>query len=380
MSKVLVVGKRGRCYRAAIKLDHETFLWSDEAFHESRKKRLAGWIEFPFGECQAEIPENLLTQISTWNIDYVIAATESSVNIAATLRDIFQLPGTPLRISNLLHNKLEMKKVAREHDIPITPFRLVEDRSPSQLVDELGLPLVVKPLAESGARGVMVLQTLEDVAAHAHPDLLAEAFVEGNEVSVETLIQNGKPIFHNITDYLHQWRKSILPTVLDQDLVHRIQLINDRALEVFEVENGMTHAEFYLTKNGPLFGEMAIRPPGGYYMELIEQAYAFDPWETFVRLESGQTTSQLPTTAAEFAAVYMIHPGPGTIRKISGVDEVRSLDSVLTFDIRVEVGDSVGERQSTSSECGHILLHHESRPALLDHIEFIETTLHIEME
>ena len=148
MSKVLVVGKRGRCYRAAIKLGHETFLWSDEALHVSRTKKLAGWIEFPFGERQAEIPEHLLTRIATWNIDYVIAATESSVNIAATLRDIFQLPGTPLRISNLLHNKLEMKKVAREHKIPITAFRLVEDGLQSRLADELGLPLVVKPLAE----------------------------------------------------------------------------------------------------------------------------------------------------------------------------------------------------------------------------------------
>ena len=380
MAKVLIVGKRGKCYRAAIKLGHETFLWSNDVFHESRKKKLAGWIEFPFQPCEGGIPKDLIARISAWKIDYVLGATESSVNVAATLRDIFNLPGTPLRISNLLHDKLEMKKEAREHNLPITAFQLVEDGSQGRLVDELGLPLVLKPRAESGARGVMILRSKEEVETHARPGLLAEAYVQGNEVSVETFIQNGKPIFHNITDYLHQWKKSILPAALDQDLVDRILLINNRALEVFEVENGMTHAEFYLTKEGPLFGEMAIRPPGGYYMELIEQAYKFDPWEIFVRGETGQTTPDLPKEAAEFAAVYMIHPGPGTIRKLSGVEEARSLDSVFSFEMRVEAGDSVGEHQSTSSECGHIFLHHKSRSALLDDIEFIEKTLHFELE
>ena len=56
-------------------------------------------------------------------------------------------------------------------------------------------------------------------------------------------------------------------------LKSKILKINDEVIKKFGVDRGMTHAEFYLTDHGPVFGEIAIRPPGGYYMELIEKVY-----------------------------------------------------------------------------------------------------------
>ena len=37
--------------------------------------------------------------------------------------------------------------------------------------------------------------------------------------------------------------------------------------------------EVFLGEEGPVFGEIAARPPGGYLMDLIPRAYGFDPWE-----------------------------------------------------------------------------------------------------
>ena len=41
--------------------------------------------------------------------------------------------------------------------------------------------------------------------------LLAEKYVAGSEISVETFVEQGKPLFHNCTEYLHQWKKSVVP-------------------------------------------------------------------------------------------------------------------------------------------------------------------------
>ena len=273
-----------------------------------------------------------------------------------------------------------MKKAARSHDIPITDFELIESQSEGQLIERFGLPMVVKPLAESGARGVKVLRTLEDVKQHAKKGLLAEAFVDGSEISVETFIQKGKPIFHNITDYLHQWKKSILPAELGSDLSEKILQINDEVIKAFEVQNGMTHAEFYLTKSGPLFGEIAIRPPGGYYMELIEKAYGFNPWETYICLETGGELGALPEKALQQAAVYMIHPGAGVVKSITGLESIEKIEQIFFLKMRVKEGDLVNEHESTSSESGHILLNATSKEVLLKKISEIERTLHIEMK
>ena len=381
MANVLIVGKRGRCYRAALRMGHTVFLWSDGPLHESRKEKLAGWVETPFKSCEKQLLTTDIEAIEEFNIEFVIAATESSVDIAAMIRKQFKLTGTPLKTTNLLHNKNEMKLEALKHNIPITKFYLISDQdTPEILAAKLGLPLVVKPVAESGARGVMVLNNLDEIKLHAKPGLLAEAFVDGTEVSVETFIHNGVPIFHNITEYLHQWKKSIVPAAFEAELLENIININDRVIAGFGVKNGMTHAEFYLTKNGPVFGEMAVRPPGGYYMELIEYAYGFNPWKTYVELETAATPKPLPVKAKKFSCVFMIHPGAGIVDEVSGIALLKELKEVKQFKCKVEPGTLVGERDSTSSEVGHVLMSADTREALLEKLKVIEDNLVIKMK
>ena len=381
MANVLIVGKRGRCYRAALRMGHTVFLWSDGPLHESRKEKLAGWVETPFKRCEKGLLTADVDVIQEFNIEFVIAATESSVDIAAMIRKQFKLTGTPLKTTNLLHNKNEMKLEALKHNIPITKFHLISDQdTPEILAAKLGLPLVVKPVAESGARGVMVLNNLDEIKLHAKPGLLAEAFVDGTEVSVETFIHNGVPIFHNITEYLHQWKKSIVPAAFEAELLENIININDRVIAGFGVKNGMTHAEFYLTKNGPVFGEMAVRPPGGYYMELIEYAYGFNPWKTYVELETAATPKPFPVKAKKFSCVFMIHPGAGIVDEVSGIALLKELKEVKQFKCKVEPGTLVGERDSTSSEVGHVLMSADTREALLEKLKIVENNLVIKMK
>ena len=357
MARVLIIGRRRRCYLASIQLGHETFLWSDGPLHESRKKRLSGWIEHPFSASKPHLSQLVLEEARHMDLDFVVAATESSVSLAAQLRAKVSLPGTTMQTSHLLHNKFAMKEKARACRVPVTDYVLVDSRVTAQeLMDRLGLPLVMKPVSESGARGVVICRNQQDVAAHFKPGLLAEAFVDGKEVSVETFVRQGEPIFHNITDYLHQWRKSLLPASLPPELSEEILQINDRVIRAFGVENGMTHAEFYLSSKGPIFGEMAVRPPGGYYMELIEEAYGFDTWKTYLELETGRAPIALPQAAKQFAAVLMVHPGPGVIEDIRGADEMQKMDEVFQFKFKAKIGDLVSPHESTSNEVGHVLM------------------------
>jgi biotin carboxylase len=381
VSNVLIIGKRSRCYKAALELGHKVFLWSDGELHESRKRKLAGWIESPFQNSIEQIPDTTLESLKGFALDYVVAATESSVDLAAMVRSQFHLTGTPLAVSQTLHNKNAMKKTAMALDIPITDFHLItEDDSADFLISKLGLPLVIKPVADSGARGVVVLKSKKEVELNLKPGLLAESFVDGTEVSVETFVHNGKAIFHNITDYLHQWRKSILPASLSEHLKRRIVAINDRVLSGFGVQNGMTHAEFYLSSRGPVFGEMAVRPPGGYYMELIEAAYGFDPWKTYVQLETGVTPSPIPQMAAKQACVLMLHPGAGEVEEITGMEEVQNLTEIDQFQFRVQVGEMIPAHEATSNEVGHFLMSSNSRDLLLERLAYIENTLNIKLK
>lgn len=122
MTNILIVGRRSACYRAALRLGHNVFLSSSQTLHESRKSKLSGWIEQEFEVCEGHVPNQVLDTARSFSLDFVIAATESSVMLAAQLRDLLGLPGTSVAIAEIAHNKFVMKSKAIQHDIPINGF------------------------------------------------------------------------------------------------------------------------------------------------------------------------------------------------------------------------------------------------------------------
>jgi biotin carboxylase len=379
---ILIIGVRRQCYKAAIKLGHKVVLWSDGELDERRKKNLLGWIEEPYSESTNELSPKVVEELAQYKIQRVIASTEKAVVLGARAREQLKLKRMAVDVTERFHNKLIMKNVAFEHGIPITRYKLIEeDTQPEDLKNYLDLPLVIKPVDESGARDVKVARNLSDIEKYSRPGLLAESFVEGSEVSVETFVHNGVPIFHNITEYAHQWQKSIIPANLEKDLRSKILKINDEIIEKFGVDRGMTHAEFYLTPNGPVFGEIGIRPPGGYYMDLIEKVYGFNSWQLYINLSCGEKPSNFSVSEKGCAAVYIIHPGAGKVKEIKGVEQIKeNVEGIFEFSLRREPGDVILPHENTSNEVGHILFWAPDREQLNRDLEYIESTLHFELE
>ena len=379
---VLIIGVRRNCYEAAIGLGFNTFLWSDSPLSKQRQKNLAGYVESPYIENLPELNSKILDFVKKNKINRVVANAEQTVILGSLVRRSLGLTSLAVDVTQRFHDKYVMKNSATQANIPITKYFLIkENTTPDELIENLGLPLVIKPVSESGARNVKVCKNNEEVSEHMTTGLLAEAFVKGSEVSVETFIQDGKPIFHNITEYLHQWKKSAIPAQIDESLKKQILELNDKVLEHFEVDRGVTHSEFYLTDKGPVFGEIAIRPPGGYYMELIKKVYDFDTWETYVKLSCGHKINSINQTPKGCSAVVIFHPDSGTIKSIKGEEALKNnIKHIIELNIRKKVGDIVAEHSNTSNEIGHILFWEETREELEKSIEFIEKTLIFEMQ
>jgi biotin carboxylase len=379
---ILIIGVRRQCYKAALKLGHKVVLWSDGELHEKRKKNLEGWLEELYDESELSLSQNVISELKKYKIQRVITTTEKTVTLGARVREHLKLKRLAVDVTERFHNKLVMKDLATEFDIPITKYKMInEGTTAEELIKYLELPLVIKPVDSSGARDVKVAKAPTDVEAFMEPGLLAEAFVKGSEVSVETFVQDGKPVFTNITEYLHQWRISVVPAQLEAKLQSQILEMNNNIIEKFGVDRGMTHAEFYLTEDGPVFGEIAIRPPGGYYMDLIKKVYSIDSWKLFVNLSCGDNPTDFSPVKNGCAAVFMIHPGPGKVKAIHGVKEIKDkLKGIFEFALRIEVGETILAHENTSNEVGHILFWSHNREQLDLDLKYIESTLVFELE
>ena len=285
----------------------------------------------------------------------VVALTERSVVPAAHLRAALGLPGLSVEAARNCSDKRAMKRAVRDAGLPCARFVGAEDGlSGAEIVDRLGLPLVLKTAVGSGGRGTVVVREPGAMPARLEAGWMAEAFVDGVEMSVEALVAGGEVVFVNPTQYLEPAWASLVPAQLERGTLEAVRGLEAAARAALGVADGITHLELFLTPDGPVFSEMAARPPGGHLMPLMALAYGADPWEALLRAALGEPAAfPAPERAA---AVRILHPWPGVVRAVEGLDAARSLPGVEAVSVRVRPGDVLGAREGTGQEAGHILV------------------------
>lgn len=237
------------------------------------KEARAEQARFAYGDTPGAALDRCLALFGkTERPDAVIAVAEGAVPAAAAIREHFGLTGITSEDARGVHDKCAMKSLMQRAGIPCAKgFTVTERDTPESVADRLGLPLVLKIPISSGGRGVQIVRSMADLAAAMRPGLLAEAFVYGVEMSVECLLFDGRPIFRNHTRYLVPRWANVLPADLPVTTARQVDALTDRVNSALNLHEGITHMEVFLTPEGPIFGEIAARPPGGGLMRLIDR-------------------------------------------------------------------------------------------------------------
>ena len=130
-------------------------------------------------------------------------------------------------------DKMASKCFFITHDVPTPPFRLVTSteswRRFDEAVQEVGLPLVVKPLRQGSSIGVSIARTGEDVATALPkafvygPRAILERYIEGREFTVGVLDRAPLPIIelrtaHTFFDYAAKYEDASTEYITSPDL------------------------------------------------------------------------------------------------------------------------------------------------------------------
>lgn len=369
--RLLFLGRRRGALAAAERLGAEAFVLDD-----ARPPSRAGDRAKPRGPGTAEVsfddPSSCLrgarALLGARPPDAVIALVERAVVPAAALRMAYGVRGATPDRALLWRDKLAMKARIREAGLPHAQLRTIErGASAARLIEVLGLPMVLKPRSASGGRGTVIAQREPEVRAALREGWLAERFIDGVELSVESFVQAGAVAFENVTEYLVPGWANVVPAALPPDVDRAVRRLNRAAIEALEVSDGLTHLEAFVVsaeaaEPGVIFGELACRPPGGSLMELMQRAYGFDPWASHLAVELGRPL-ELPTDATRSAGVYFLHPGAGRVARVEGLDEARAVPGVVSVECRVEPGDLVSEREGVGQHVGRVLAETATRDA-----------------
>lgn len=169
-----------------------------------------------------------------------------------------------------------MKSYQRERDIAMTDYVAGDEIDDANAVlARLGTPLVIKSRYESGGHGIRLVDNAQDLVRFSGRSKVIEKFVQAPEASVESFISDGEIRFANITQYYVKKHINLVPGPLPAAQRQALLELNQQVIAALKIDWGMTHLEAYLGEDGILFGEIALRPRGGYLMELISRAYIF---------------------------------------------------------------------------------------------------------
>ena len=144
-----------------------------------------------------------LTELKSEGFDRVFIALHGRHGEDGTVQGALELLGMPYTGSGVLASALAMDKVMTKRiwdsvglstppSVSLTPAQQTAERL-SQIPQQLGLPLIVKPPHEGSSIGVTKVERIDQfeaavkLAVGLDPTLLAESFIEGDEVTCPVL-------------------------------------------------------------------------------------------------------------------------------------------------------------------------------------------------
>lgn len=163
-------------------------------------------------------------------------------------------------------NKFEMRKKLKENDIDVPEFINVSNDKSTWNLEKLIFPVIVKPTDRSGSRGITKVyntEEVEDAVLYAIKDsfedrAIIEEYIDGDEYSCECISYKGKHYFLSFTKKYTTGSPHFIetghsePSDINQDYQEDIKNEIFKALTALNIQNGASHTEFKIDKNGKI--------------------------------------------------------------------------------------------------------------------------------
>lgn len=252
---------------------------------------------------------DLFEKLKPYDVDVAVPLFEETVEWAGALNSIYRGDPRVLNRAFLFRNKAMMKRKALIGGLRVGLFEEVYNKEGVKAfmkrLNEANLQLEgeedswvhIKPFASAGTVGHRLLKSMKDIDEKCEDGdfpCLAESHLPGREFSCEAFINKGKVRFLNITEYVHLGYSNFIPEGhylnSKRELIHQhVQ----KLVDIFGIEYGMVHPEWFLTENDELnFGETACRIPGGHILELASKSWDFDALAAFVLCHDPNITEE----------------------------------------------------------------------------------------
>jgi len=244
--------------------------------------------------------------------DGVITFWEDDVLLTSRIRDRLGLIGIPYEKARIARDKHLFRAFCAENGLPTPGHALIEHgQDPVACVAGLTYPMVVKPVYGTSSAFVVRVDNDSELsetityirnnisaevesALAAGTSIMAEEYIDGNEVDIDILLQNGKLKFWSMSDNdatrepFFVETGQCIPSRLAPSQQAELVDLAEEILERLGIENGCIHFEAKYGSRGAMPIEINLRMGGDEVYYFVKNAWGVDLIENAARIMTGQ--------------------------------------------------------------------------------------------
>ncbi|WP_212731265.1 ATP-grasp domain-containing protein [Streptomyces sp. V17-9] len=317
------------------------------------------------------LAERLRGRLGPTRPDGVICRDEVHPFAVAELARDLGLPHESVAAARILADKSAVRARLTEHGVGSLRWRVAATRAEGlAAVDEIGLPVVVKPTAGGWSVGVTVAWTREDAARAlaellrvpagrdgAPPRALVEEYAVGRHVSAELLVADGRTVLLGFAERLPAPTGQTaelgghFPARLDQDAAARAFVLD--AVRALGLRRSAVHAELLLTPTGPELIEFNGRIAGHVVTRQMSYALGRSLTRDLMALATGEPVEEAGPPESVVALHQLYSPVAAVVRGGKPADVLGP--DVIETHLAVAPGDRVRALRTNHDRIGYVL-------------------------
>lgn len=295
-------------------------------------------------------------------------------------------------------DKMKFKQACVDSGVSVVPYVVATEDNYKDYIDKIEYPVVIKPVDNSGSRGVFKCFSKDEFYELCEESLsfskLKEVLIEkmmdaDNEFSVYYMLYNGKAYLSECGDrYVYAPDKNMAP--LGQGMNYpslHIDEWNEKmesAMEKFFADNQMNNGFCFVQgfyENGEFYiHEIGYRLCGGFAYKYVDALSGYNQVQQMIRysLTGEMEIEELEKSNPYFSKnAFSITVGlkPGNITSVKGVEELKKLDGILEFCQLHYEGDEISKHGATARVFAYVLCVVNNKEQLFNLIDEINEKL-----
>jgi hypothetical protein len=327
-------------------------------------------------------------------LDRIVTTTETLLEPAARVCEALGLQGMAVDTVRRALDKSLLKSVFKEAGISTArDCVLTCNEDARRFAAEVGLPIVLKPLGGSGGLATWCIRSTDELALalelmlpSPEHSVLAEEYLQGQEISLDTITLASEPRFYSVCYY----RPSILEALEDPAVQWSCIMPRDigteqyrdfieqglAAVRALSVGNAVTHMEGFLDAAGRVaFTDATLRPAGARIGPMLAFAYDMDPYLAWARAAVDGCFDGPWDRSYAVGTIFLRGTGQGQVRRVHGIDSVKNQIGEMLADGRLPRPGA--PKSATYTADGYITVRHPETQAIEDALQLIARTISI---